>query len=272
MPHISYSAFKNWYKCPFYHKLVNIDKVTEFQGSIHTAFGSAVHSVNELLVSENVKPSELSMERSKIDSFFKEQFKKELKTIPEEAIRKLKSDSKTKALLKDMFVKGGDLSILSVKQLHKQFPGFKVCSVEEDLFEPIKNCHDLKYDFKGFIDLIFETPDGIRHVVDWKTSSWGWDARKKADKLITYQLTYYKHFYADKHNLATKDIQVHFGLIKRTAKKNQIEIFEVPCGEIKIKNALKVLHEAVYNIDRKNFIKNRLECAKCEFNQTKWCP
>ena len=47
MPHISFSELKNWAKCAYYHKLVNIDKLKGFVGSEHTAFGSAIHEVCE---------------------------------------------------------------------------------------------------------------------------------------------------------------------------------------------------------------------------------
>ena len=47
MPHISYSELKNWNFCPFYHKLVHIDKIDGFKGNEYTAFGTAIHNVCE---------------------------------------------------------------------------------------------------------------------------------------------------------------------------------------------------------------------------------
>ena len=47
MPHISYSELKNWNNCPYYHKLVNVDKIKGFKGNAFTAFGTAIHSVCE---------------------------------------------------------------------------------------------------------------------------------------------------------------------------------------------------------------------------------
>ena len=43
MTHISYSELKNWDFCPFYHKLVYIDKLKPFRGNEYTAFGTAIH-------------------------------------------------------------------------------------------------------------------------------------------------------------------------------------------------------------------------------------
>ena len=67
-------------------------------------------------------------------------------------------------------------------------------------------------------------------------------------------------------------IETHFALLKRTAKNNRVEIFRVTSGPRKTENALKFLEKAIYNIERKNFIKNRLACNKCEFHKTEHCP
>jgi len=122
------------------------------------------------------------------------------------------------------------------------------------------------------VDLVLKTEDGKYHVIDWKTCSWGWNQWKKNDKMVTYQLTYYKHFFAKKHNVDPKDIETYFILLKRTAKKDNVEILRVPCGKKKTENALNFLKKALYNISSKNYIKNRLSCNFCEFKKTKHCP
>ena len=99
----------------------------------------------------------------------------------------------------------------------------------------------------------------------------GWDQNKKRDRLVTYQLTLYKYFFAKKHNLDPKNIKTHFGLLKRTAKSNQIEIFEVSSGSKKTENALNLMNKAMYNISNKRFIKNKLSCKYCPFDGTEHC-
>ena len=127
------------------------------------------------------------------------------------------------------------------------------------------------YKFKGYVDLVLKTGDGKYHVIDWKTCSWGWNYKKKNDKMITYQLTYYKHFFAKKYDIDPKKIETHFALLKRTAKKDKVEIFKVTSGEKKTENALNFLEKAIYNIINKNYLKNRLSCGRCEFYKTKHC-
>ena len=89
--------------------------------------------------------------------------------------------------------------------------------------------------------------------------------------MVTYQLTLYKHYFACKHGLDPKLIETHFALLKRTATKDRVEIFRVSSGARKTQNALKLLNQALYNIKKKNHIKNRLSCEKCEFYKTEHC-
>ena len=62
---------------------------------------------------------------------------------------------------------------------------------------------------------------------------------------------------------------------KRTAKKDNIEIFRVSSGARKTQNALKLLNKAIYNIKNERYIKNRLSYTGgygCKFYKTEHCP
>ena len=131
---------------------------------------------------------------------------------------------------------------------------------------------DDNFTFKGYVDCLVKTPDGKYHVIDWKSCSWGWDMRKRTDPMVTYQLTYYKHFLSEKRGIPKENIETHFALLKRTGKKDRVELFRVTSGEKKTNNALKLLEQSVYNIDRKNYMKNRLSCSRCDFKGTVHCP
>ena len=255
MPHVSFSAIKNWDFCPYYHKLTYLDKIKLFKGNVHTSFGTGVHSGCEnIVLDEAIDP----------EPIFQQSFKDELDNLPEDV-------EKDPKLIEEMMSVGGALPKYALAELHRKFPGFVVVSVEEEIIEPILDAPG-EYDFKGFIDLIIRTPDGRYHIIDWKTCSWGWDMKKRTDKMTTYQLTFYKNFFCAKYDIDPKLVDTYFGLLKRTAKKNQVEIFKVSSGPRKINNSLKLLNKAVYNIHTKNHPKNRTKCEKCEFNRTEWCP
>ena len=127
-------------------------------------------------------------------------------------------------------------------------------------------------DFKGFIDAVVKTPDGKYHIVDWKTTSWGWNSRRRSDPLVTYQLTLYKYFFCQKHNIDPELVETHFALLKRTAEKDRVEFFRVTSGTKKTENALKLLHMALYNIEKQRYLKKRSNCHRCAFDMTPECP
>jgi len=255
MSHISYSELKDWAFCPFYHKLTRLDKIDGFKGNAYTAFGSAIHSVCEKkLLHEAVN-----------DDFFVQEFEKNIKSLDDDI-------DVSEKLVNDMVGQGKEIIPEIEDALTDYFEEFEVMAVEMPLMETIENDDKL---FKGYIDAVVATPDGKIHIFDWKTCSWGWDAKKKSDKLVTYQLTLYKHFFCQKMGVDPKDVETHFALLKRTAKKNRVEFFRVTSGTKKTENALKLLRTALYNIKNKRSIKNRLSCTGgygCKFYKTEHCP
>jgi len=256
VPHISYSELKDWVHCAFYHKLTRIEGIDGFKGNTHTAFGTAMHSVCEKkLLQEEVD-----------DDFFIKEF--------ESCLEKLDDDIKIdKKLVSEMRVQGREIIPEIENALNDYFEEYEVLAVEMPLYEPIKSEED--YQFKGYIDAVVATPDGKVHIFDWKTCSWGWDSRRKSDKIVTYQLTLYKHFFCQKMDVDPANVETHFALLKRTAKKNRVEFFRVTSGAQKTKNALKTLNMALYNIKNKRYIKNKLSCTAgfgCKFYRTEHCP
>jgi len=256
VPHISYSELKDWAFCAFYHKLTRVDKIDGFKGNAFTAFGTAMHSVCEKkLLQEAVD-----------EDFFIQEFEGCLEALDDD----VEVDDR---LVTDMREQGKQIMPEIQDALDDYFDEYEVLAVEMPLMEPIEGAEG--YKFKGFIDAIVATPDGKVHIFDWKTCSWGWDARKRSDALVTYQLTLYKHFFAQKMNVNSKDVETHFALLKRTAKKNRVEFFRVTSGPKKTQNALKLMRTALYNIQNKRYIKNRLSCTGgygCKFYKTEHCP
>ena len=257
MPHISYSELKNWVTCPFYHKITYLDGIRLFKGNEHTSFGTAIHETGEkMILEETENPVE----------YFNETFQRELA-----ALTGVSLDEK---LVTDMYRQGPELLPLMLPALKEHFGEFTYVAIEEDLYQDIEEFED--YKFKGFIDLVIKTSDGKYHIIDWKTCSWGWDSRRKTEKMTTYQLALYKYFWSKKHAVSLDNIETHFALLKRTAKKNKVEIFRVPCGAKKIDNAIKLLTKALYNISKENFMKNKLACqgkwGPCEFYKSEHCP
>ena len=266
--YISFSSWKDWLSCPFKFKITRIDKVRLFEGNEYVSFGSAIHDTAEqiLLFEKKYKINNGKKDDSEFspESFFKKRFKEEILSLPKE-----KRNSLTEKELLNMKQQGLELLPLIIPELKKYFGEYDLYHTEYELRQRIDNHEQM--DFYGFVDLILKTSDGKYHIIDWKTCSWGWDTKKKASKEYTYQLTYYKHFFCKQMKIDPSMVETHFGLLKRTAKKNKVEIFRVTSGDRKMKNALNILDKCVTNVEKNNFIKNRLSCSTCEFNRTIYC-
>jgi hypothetical protein len=251
MPHISFSALKDWNTCAWYHKLTRIDKIRGFTGNAFTAFGNAIHDVCE---------KKLLKEEVEEESYFLDRFEHFLGTLDKEPDQKLVSDMRIqgKAILPEI-----------EDALEDYFGEYEVIGSEIPLEEPIEG--EDNFIFKGYIDGVIKTPDGKVHIFDWKTCSWGWDAKRRSAPMTTYQLTLYKYFFARKMEIEPRNIETHFALLKRTSKKNRVEFFRVTSGPRKTENATKLLKKALYNIKNKRYIKNRMSCKFCDFNKTEHC-
>lgn len=256
MAHISYSELKDWKFCPFYHKLTRVDKIDGFKGNEYTAFGTAMHSV-----------CEKKLLRKEVDEdFFVNELKKNLASLDDDI-------TLNKKLVVEMFDQGKQIIPEIQNALDDYFEEYEVLAVEMPLMEDIENEED--YKFKGFIDAIVVTPDGKIHIFDWKTCSWGWNAKKRSEPMVTYQLTLYKKYFCQKMGIEPKDVETHFALLKRTTKRDHVEFFRVTSGPKKTDNAFKLLNTAIYNIKKKRYIKNKLSCTSgygCKFYKTEHCP
>ena len=86
MPHISFSALKNWNQCPYYYKLTYVDKIKGFVGNHYTAFGTALHEVCE----KKAEEPDFSDE----ENLFEQAFLRELKSLPEDVRKDIKLKDK----------------------------------------------------------------------------------------------------------------------------------------------------------------------------------
>ena len=253
---ISFSELKNWKECPYRHKLIYVDKLAYFEGNEYTAFGTAIHSVCEKITPSKLEnPVEL----------FENEFQSELDLLVSQG------KDLNLGLVSEMRAQAKPICEQVLPAIKSHFGEFEVVSVEEQLLEDMDDIQSYGKKFKGFIDMVIKTPDDKYHIIDWKTCSWGWSRDKKSDPMTTYQLTYYKNYFSKKHNIQPNKIETYFVLLKRTAKKENVEVLRVTSGHKKTTNALKVLENAVINIERGMQVKNRLNCKYCKFYRTENC-
>jgi hypothetical protein len=261
--HISFSSLKDWNDCPYKFKIYKVDGIRAFLGNEHTSFGSAMHYIAEFKA-DNKSPKE------PWETAFEKKFVESIKECKENGADVGSFDKK---LISNMRDQGKELIPLIKPALDKYFGNYEVFSIELELNEPIKDYEGIN--FLGYVDLIVKTPqDDKLHLIDWKTCSWGWDARKKSDTMANYQLVLYKHFLSERLGVDPKMMETHFGLLKRVGKdlSKRVELFRITSGPKKTENALKLLNAAASNYKNNYFPKNRLSCSKCPFHKTKHCP
>ena len=250
--HISYTEFSKWQLCPYLHDKIYVKKFRE-EPSLYMSFGSTIHKILEEQVQIDINNKESKISEEKFLKYFEEYLKKD----------KVIVNHKNDKLYNDMLDQGAGLIKENAYEYIKAlFPEEKIAifSTEEELMEDIEGTD---YKFKGFIDLVLKLGDDKYVILDWKTCSWGWDARKKNDKLLTYQLSLYKYFFAKKHDIPPENIETYFGLLKRTAKKNRIEIFRVTSGNKKLANAVELLYDTIKGIEANIRLKKYENCNKC---------
>ena len=247
--YISYSRYKMFSECGWRYRLVYKDKVPFYSSNEFTAFGTAIHATCENVLFGN--------KQADPENYFVEQFAESRKEV----------EKPNDELAEQMLVQGKTILPQVQGAVQSLFGDYEVVATEEELLEPISD----NLDFKGYIDMVLKTADGKYHILDWKTCSWGWNAQKKSSKLMTYQLTLYKKYFCQKHNIDPNNVETYFGLLKRTPKKNNVEIFRVTSGNKKTENALKSLNNFVYNVEKGLYFKNRLSCRYCSFYKTEHC-
>jgi len=262
--HISFSSLKDWHSCPYKFKLYKVDGIRSFLGNEHTAFGNAMHTIAEhkLLGKE---PFEKTWEE-----FFEQEFIKGLKECKENGAD---LNAFNKDLINQMRFQGKELIPLIYPGLKKYFGNFDIIGTEIKIELPIEKFE--KIDFLGYIDLAIITQEERRvHILDYKTTSWGWDNTRKAKAITGYQLALYKHFFSKMLEVDPENIDCHFCLLKRIGKKldKRVEPFKITTGKKKISNALEVLHGACTSYEKNFFPKNKLSCPDCPFYKTVHCP
>jgi len=275
--HISYSELFEFLECSFRHKLKHIKKLDPFAGSIHTAFGNAVHTALEQYVLTGNQPS---VETCEAD--FKERLEKFLFTKEEVTSKDAKE-----------FI---DVIPEILRQvplfLDEQFPGWQLVSAEEDLFEYIPGQTN-KW-FKGFIDLVIKVPkrkprrkttlsglkgeiipgEYVYYMLDWKTTSWGWQAKQKRSFNKQLQLILYKKFWCQKTGIPVENVKTGWVFLKRRPNKDgsRIEMLLVSVGPKALEKASIQLQSALNQIMSGRVSKNKMSCMWCSFKGTTHCP
>jgi len=311
---VSFSQYSIWLKCPQQWKLSYIDKLTKFDETLNTAFGKAVHTSLQKFL--EVLYGQGAIEAEALDSvaLFNTEYDKEIAIVREKetkektSAREVANFEKVKYVetptkfepdgVEEFRIDGKNIMeyFVSHSIRTKHFPSkkFEVIGVELPLNIPIRNG---LITYKGFLDIVLrEKGTGKIRILDFKTSTFGWNKYQKADRTKIDQLLLYKRFYHQVYKTPMTDIDVEFVVLKRKLYEDvafpqqRIQRIAPPDGKMSMKQVetsfLEFINECFdaygeYNKDH-TFMKNpgkaKKNCKYCAFatmltpdGKTKYC-
>ena len=276
---VSYSRFSKWFNCPHTFYLDEVKGLKQFEDTINTCFGTAMHEALQNYVKTLYTIGALEAEALDLEKQFLEVFKSEL----ERAKVEYENDD-----WMEFSIDGGEIlkAFLSVRNLMKHFPvdKYEFISVEDEIRLPLKN----NVDFLGYLDLVLKDKVTGKYVIfDFKTSSLGWNPYQRVDPSKTSQLLIYKAVYSKKYKVPMDMIDVQFFIVKRKLledvkfPQSRIQILIPPNSQKAVAESLKVFTQFVedcfnvdgtYNTDISKYPKipgkNKKHCKYCPHKKT----
>ena len=272
-PHVSFSEVKMWKECPWRHKLVHIDKLSEFEPSPHLDYGTIVHEGVENFL--NTREMDIPDVLKKLEEKWDENGFDTQEYIEKQTAAARSQGWKYKHVNLDGWKESASNCLKRLPSfMEENFGNWKTIEAEHQLYEDIQGASGEK--FKGFIDaLILSNIDGKKKVwlIDWKTASpRGWNRQKRQDFLMQAQLMLYKSFWSEKMLLRSKDISCGFVLLKKQTPENKsVEMIKVSAGPKMMEKSQKLVRSTIKGIKSGLLLKNRESCRFCEFKDTQYC-
>lgn len=300
--HVSYSEISDWMDCSYRHRLKHIEKIGIGKPSIHTEYGQVIHDVLENYI---LGKHELNEETIAAAT---KQFREHCDKLKDE--HQIEVSDKD---FNDFAASIPQIINAVPTFMDETFPGWTGFAAEHALYESVagqtnkwfkgyidtvirmpKNTR--KKRVSSFPEADTDKPvvmrlselvgqveggekpefgDGYEFwIIDWKTTSWGWDAMKKRDFQKQLQLVFYKHYFCRLLNLRLDQVKCGFVLLKRTPRKSdnsRCELVPVSVGPKTETKALEVLNNMINQVVSGRAIKNRNSCRFCDYNGTEHC-
>lgn len=281
----SYSQISLFHTCEYKWKLSNIDKITPYQPSIHTVFGTAIHETIQKYLSIYYSSTLKEASEFKIESYFLTK----LRLTYQKEREKIDGKDFTNAEELEEFYEQGIEILKYLKSKVKVYFGKRDyyligCEIPLQYYPDKENKYNV---FTGYIDLVlYHEPTNTVTLFDLKTSTNGWKDDKKKDILTTSQLLLYKKIFSNIFDFPEDNIEVEYLILKRKLYEDcdfvqkRIQSFKPTQGKIKIKQAYTLFEDFLNSTRTKNsIIKDKQykqnisskNCRFCQYNNTKHC-
>lgn len=281
---ISYSQFSIFKECPHKWELLYKDGLQQYTSTIHTVFGTAMHEALQHYISIMFGQSAAEADRFNIEEYFEERFR-------ETYLKEYKANNNThfssSTEMREFFDDGISIIDFFKKKRGQYFSKrgwFLVACELPIVISPDNRLKNVLY--KGYLDLVlYHEPTNTFKIIDFKTSTRGWNDKAKKDESKQFQLILYKNFFSKQFDIPEDNIEVEFFILKRKIweesdyPQSRIQEYAPPSGKIKMKKALTALNEFIehsFNMDgtyKDNTypIKPNDNCKYCPFNNTSYC-
>lgn len=246
---ISYSQISMFHRCPHSWKLNYKDKLQVYKDSIHTSFGTSFHEVIQEYYERFYNVSVKAAEELDVEELLRVEMRKNY------AIGKERNGEhfSTATELLEFYEDG--VHILREWKRKKggfiQKKGWHLAGIEI----PLMMTPEEEYEntlFKGFIDaVLYHEETETFKIVDFKTSTRGWNKNARKDVMKQNQLILYKEFFSRQFNVPKENIEVAFVILKRKIYADsdfpqpRISEFRPASGPIKTKKAVAVVKEFI---------------------------
>lgn len=213
---VSYSQFSNWFKCRHRWYLDHVKGLREFEDSVSTCFGTAMHEVIQLYIETLYKKSAKEADTHDLNKIFLDAFDRELAGKEKGKVVEI-----TPEVHKEYVEDGANIitSFTNMTNRIKHFPSnkYEFISAEDEIIMPIKQ----NVEFVCYIDLVLkEKSTGRYKIIDIKTSTSGWNHYQRDDESKVAQILLYKAFYSRKYNINIDMIDVEFFILRRKLWEN----------------------------------------------------
>jgi hypothetical protein len=276
---ISYSQFSIFKECPHKWELLYKDGLQQYTSTIHTVFGTAMHEALQHYITIMFEQSAAEADRFNVEEYFEERFR-------ETYLKEYKSNSSThfssSVEMREFFDDGIAIINFFKKKRGQYFSKRGWFLVACEL--PIVIVPDNKFKnvlYKGYLDLVlYHEPTNTFKIIDFKTSTRGWNDKTKKDEGKQFQLILYKNGFSKQFDIPEDNIEVEFFILKRKIweesefPQSRIQEFAPPSGKIKMKKAVTALNEFIEHSfnqdgtykDNKYPITVNENCKYCPFN------
>lgn len=275
---ISYSQFSIFNQCPHRWALLYRDGHYVSESSIHTTFGTAIHTVIQRYLTEFYTVSGAAADRLDLEEIFEDELKTQYRKDYEKNGKKHFSNPDE---LREFFDDGVQILNYLKKNKRKYFDQRDVHLVGIEI--PVVITPNPKYKnviYKGYLDIVlyYEKLNKIK-IIDIKTSKSGWRDYEKKDDIKTSQLILYKKFLSDLFNFPIENISIEYFITKRKVYDHpdfpikRFQIFEPSNGKNSISKACRNFNsfiENVFELDG-SFKTTKFEAKPSQFN-CGFCP